>query len=257
MVKSLVIRTAGTNCDLETKFALELAKSKVSLWHMNKLKNNPAGLLDFNIICFPGGFTYGDDISAGKVFANQLKFWFKDYLLKFIEKGGIILGICNGFQILVKTGILPDLDFEQKVSLVMNNSGKFESRWVYLKSDKNKISQTVKDIWIKGLPDIIHLPVAHGEGKFYADKNVLEKLEDNKQIIFKYVDSKGEEKGYPCNPNGSMCNIAGISDATGKVLALMPHPERCIYPYQMPLWQQEETSAWGIKIFENAVNYFK
>ncbi len=259
MVKTLILRTAGTNCDLETKLAFEIAGAKSYLWHINRVKQNPAGLKEFNILCFPGGFTYGDDISAGKILANQIKFWLKNEISAFLNKGGIILGICNGFQVLVKAGILPDCGFRQKISLLANTSGKFEDRWVYLEINRDKINKTACNIWLKGLPETICLPIAHAEGRFYAEKEQIKQLQENRQIIFRYSDKTGKVKeSYPFNPNGSMYNIAGITDLTGRVLGLMPHPERYLFKEHIPFWQKERNIIpFGRKIFENAVNYFK
>ncbi len=260
MTRVLILRTAGTNCDLETKYAFELQGAQVSLTHLNILKSSGGKLDDFQIICIPGGFSYGDDIAAGKVFANQLKFWFRDSLCKFIDTGGLILGICNGFQVLAKTGILPDGDFAQKVTLIANTSGRFEDRWTYLASKLDTKDNRARHIWLQGLPKTISLPVAHGEGKFFASKDTLDLLERNGQISFQYCDAEGNLKGYPYNPNGSFCNIAGISDTSGRIFALMPHPERHMFFEQNPCWKEgisrESEYPWGKKIFENAVKYF-
>ncbi|MFH1768658.1 MAG: phosphoribosylformylglycinamidine synthase subunit PurQ, partial [Candidatus Omnitrophota bacterium] len=169
--KVVIIRTAGTNCDKETLFAFQTVKAEAELLHINLLRRKKK-LSDYQIICLPGGFSYGDDLGAGKILSLELKLWFRDSLVSFLEKGGLILGICNGFQVLVKTGILPDLDFSQKVTLTVNDSGRFEDRWTFLKSNTldsdlggKKILPAARNIWSKGLPDYINLPVAHGEGK--------------------------------------------------------------------------------------------
>ncbi|MBU1113200.1 MAG: phosphoribosylformylglycinamidine synthase subunit PurQ, partial [Candidatus Omnitrophica bacterium] len=164
--KALIIRTAGTNCDKETEFAFQSAGAETSLFHINYLKQR-SDFSDFQIVCIPGGFSYGDDLGAGKILSLELISWFKDALKQFIDKGGLILGICNGFQVLVKTGILPDKDFQQKVTLTDNDSGRFEDRWVYLKVEN-------EGVWLKGLDEKIVLPVAHGEGKFYTESGILD-----------------------------------------------------------------------------------
>ena len=164
----LIIRTAGTNCDKETEFVFGKTGAQTDLYHINHIKEQK-DLSSYQIICIPGGFSYGDDLGAGKILSLELTCWLKDALNKFIQKGGLILGICNGFQVLVKTGILPDLDFEQKVTLTDNNSARFEDRWVYLKVES-------KSVWLKDLPESISLPVAHGEGKFYAERDILDKI---------------------------------------------------------------------------------
>ncbi len=209
---------------------------------------------DFHILALPGGFSYGDDIASGKIFANELRFKLADSLRQFIAEGKLIIGICNGFQILVKSGLLPgSLELRQNTSLIINDSGKFEARWVYLKP-------AGKCVWTKGLKKIIYLPVAHGEGKFVTqDKSVLNRLKKNNQIVFQYCDSKGKLSGYPDNPNGSMESIAGICDQTGRVFGLMPHPERHIFAAAHPRNWDKMAGAEGdgLQIFRNGVEYIK
>jgi phosphoribosylformylglycinamidine synthase len=247
--KVLVIRTAGTNCDKETKFAFEISGAEAYLYHLNYVKNKK-NLLEFQVICIPGGFSYGDDLGAGKIFSLELLLWFKESIMKFIDRGGLILGICNGFQVLVKTGILPDLDFTQKVTLTFNDSGRFEDRWVYLRLQNSKI-------WFKDLPQIITLPVAHAEGRFFCNEGILDKIEKEKQVALRYVNKNGDPDSYPFNPNGSLNAIAGITDKSGRILGLMPHPERFIFKHQYPFWKEDDVFPWGRKIFENAIAYFK
>lgn len=253
--KVCILRTAGTNCDKETAFAFTKAGADAQLIHVNSLINAEKKLSDYAILAFPGGFSYGDDIAAGKILANELKTKLSDDIRKFITDGKLIIGICNGFQILVKAGLLPgNSGLKQEVSLINNDSGKFEDRWVYLKSNiKNQ-----KCIWTRGLPEIIYLPVAHGEGKFLTqDKATLERLKKNNQVVFQYCDSNGNLSGYPDNPNGSTENIAGICDETGRTFGLMPHPERHIDVRQHPGWTKERSKneGDGLKIFRNAVEY--
>lgn len=245
--KVLIVRTAGTNCDKETELAFNFAGAETFLQHINYIKEQKS-LLDYQIICIPGGFSYGDDLGAGKILSLEFLYWLKDRMKAFIDKGGLILGICNGFQVLVKTGILPDLDFEQKMTLTFNNSGRFEDRWVYLRVCS-------KNIWFNNLSGVISLPVAHGEGKFYAERIILDKLEYKEQIALRYVNEKGDLAGYPFNPNGSLGNIAGITDPTGKVLGLMPHPERFIFTHHSPFWKDKEVFPFGLEVFKNAVVY--
>ena len=246
-VKVCVIRTAGTNCDKETAFAFVKAGAEVELVHINNFIQGGKGLADYHILALPGGFSYGDDIASGKVFANELRCKLSEDLRKFVRDGKLIIGICNGFQILVKSGLLPGIrpnrigryaplrsnaDFEQEASLIINDSGKFEDRWVYLKGQKAQ-----KCVWTKNLPEVIYLPVAHGEGKFIVkDEAVLNRLKKNNQVAFKYCDAKGKQGGYPANPNGSLEDIAGICDETGRIFGLMPHPERHISVCQHPRW---------------------
>jgi phosphoribosylformylglycinamidine synthase len=247
--KTLIIRTAGTNCDKETEFAFEQAGSVVDLRHINYIKKK-SDFSDYQILCFPGGFSYGDDLGAGRILSLEFVCWLKESLKAFIDKGGLILGICNGFQVLVKTGILPDLDFKQKVTLTNNDSDRFEDRWVYLKVEK-------ESVWLNGLGGLIHLPIAHGEGKFYAEDEILDKIEAGNQVALRYVDKAGKEAGYPYNPNGSLKGIAGLTDQSGRILGLMPHPERFIFKHHWPLWKKEELDPQGSSFFKNAVSHFK
>jgi phosphoribosylformylglycinamidine synthase len=223
--------------------------------HINRLISQDKNLDDYQILAIPGGFTYGDDIAAGKILANELRYNFADVLRKFIACGKLIIGICNGFQVLVKSGLLPgNENFRQTASLIINDSGKFEDRWVYLKKFKNKC------VWTKNLPEIIYLPVAHGEGKFVTqDKKTLDRLRKNNQVVFQYCDGKGRTAGYPYNPNGSVDDIASICDETGRVLGLMPHPERHIDFSQHPHWTEmrNKKQGDGLEIIRNGVGYAK
>lgn len=252
--KVCVLRSAGTNCDKETAAAFSLAGAEIELLHINSLVNGAKTLNDFHILALPGGFSYGDDIASGKIFANELRFKLADSLRKFIADGKLIIGICNGFQILVKSGLLPgNPELKQDTSLIINDSGKFEARWVYLKPGGHCA-------WTKGLKEIIYLPVAHGEGKFVTrDKNVLNRLKKNKQVVFQYCDAPGRLSGYPDNPNGSTENIAGICDETGRILGLMPHPERHVFSAQHPRnWNlKSKKNGDGLQIFKNGVKYVR
>lgn len=267
-VKVCVLRTAGTNCDKETAFAFSKVGAQAELVHINDLILRENSLLDYQILALPGGFSYGDDIASGKVFANELRYKLEEGLRKFITDGKLIIGICNGFQVLVKSGLLPGTrpyrigryaplrsnnEFEQEASLIINDSGKFEDRWVYLKNSG-------KSVWTKDMPEIIYLPVAHGEGKFIVkDKSLLNRLKANKQIIFRYCSAQGKPGGYPDNPNGSLDDIAGITDATGRILGLMPHPERHIASIQHPrrFSARNRQAGDGLQIFSNGVKYVK
>ena len=251
--KVCVIRTAGTNCDKETAAAFSLAGANTELLHINSLVSGARLLNDFQILALSGGFSYGDDIASGKIFANELRFKLADSLTKFIKDGKLIIGICNGFQILVKSGLLPGgKQLNQDTSLIINDSGKFESRWVYLKPSGSCV-------WTKGLEKVIYLPVAHGEGKFVTqNKSVLSRLKKNKQIVFHYCQANGKLSGYPDNPNGSIENIAGLCDETGRILGLMPHPERHIFGAQHPRnWNIKSKTGDGLQIFKNGVKYVK
>jgi phosphoribosylformylglycinamidine synthase len=254
--KVLILRTAGTNCDYETRYAFEKAGVSVDIVHINALLANKRLLKDYQILALPGGFTYGDDVSAGKILANQIKYNLEDEIKNFINEKKLILGICNGFQVLTKAGLLPSIKKEQQeATLTYNDSNKFEARWVYLKVCPNK-SMFIRNEDVSN----IYLPVAHGEGKFITrDETILSRTKANHQVVFKYVNEHGEEAGYPWNPNGSIENIAGICDETGQILGMMPHPERHIKPTQHPRWTRNVPKEYGdgFLIFKNAVNYVK
>jgi phosphoribosylformylglycinamidine synthase I len=250
----IVLRTAGTNCDHETAYAFEVSGADVELVHINRLKRAEKSLLDYHILVLPGGFTYGDDISAGKILANELKFRLGDDLQRFAEEGRLILGICNGFQVLAKAGYLPNLDGngQQEATLAFNDSNRFEDRWVYLKETSRG-----KCVFTRGIEDIIYLPVAHAEGKFVPrNKKVLTELWKNDQIVLQYVTQESEPAEYPENPNGSIDGIAGVCDPTGRIFGLMPHPERHAHPTHHPRWTREGLrDPDGLLIFRNGVDF--
>lgn len=261
--KVIVLRTAGTNCDEETGFAFEHFGAKVDLVHINKLLNREVNLSDYHILAIPGGFTYGDDIESGRILANELRIHLGEDIIKFINDKKLIIGICNGFQVLVKAGFLPGnltgskiskTYLSQKVTLISNDSSKFEDRWTYLEVRGDSV-------WTKGLKEIVYFPVAHAEGKFVPqDGAVLKSLTDNGQVAFRYCSQYGEAPVYPQNPNGSVDNIAGITDITGRVLGLMPHPERHFLFEHHPFWTRKEKQSKygeGSMIFKNGVNYVK
>lgn len=256
-VKALVLRTAGTNCDLETEYAFKKAGAEAQRVHINRVLEKKAQILrGYHILVLPGGFTYGDDIAAGKILANLLRFHLEEDIKKFLQDGKLIIGICNGFQALVKSRLLPALDnggSTQEATLTFNDSNRFEARWTYLKASSGKSVYVDEG-------QLLYMPVAHGEGKFVArDDEVLHRLRDSSQIIFKYVNERGEGAGYPYNPNGSVDGVAGICDPTGRILGMMPHPERYVEPMQHPHWQREDigidTEPHGMQIFRNAVKY--
>jgi phosphoribosylformylglycinamidine synthase I len=252
--KALVLRAAGINCDLETQHALEMAGAEAERIHINRIIEDKTILDGFQIMVFPGGFSYGDDVAAGKILANQVIHHLSDILRKFIDDGKLVLGICNGFQILVKTGFLPGIDEggrQNSVTITNNDSGKFEDRWVYLEP------VTDRCVFIeKGRR--IYLPIAHGEGKVVTkDAATLEKLKSEGYVAFKYVDKDGNEGPYPINPNGAIDSIAGFTDKTGRVMGLMPHPERFVRPTHHPRWTREKADADGMTIFNNAVKYIE
>ncbi len=249
-VKTLILRAPGTNCDVETAFAFQQAGSAVDYVHINRLTGGEKRLTDYQIMVIPGGFTYGDDIAAGTVLANELRLKLGEDIHRFVEQGRLILGICNGFQALVKAGILPEPSESDlhRLTLATNDSNKFECRWVHLQANKESPC-----IFTQGI-DRMYLPVAHAEGKVVADSKVLPKL----NTALYYTDEQGNgDVGYPHNPNGSVNNIAGICDASGRIFALMPHPERHIRGTQHPQWTRLGAKKYGdgFQIFLNAVKW--
>ncbi|MEN3013953.1 MAG: phosphoribosylformylglycinamidine synthase I [Endomicrobiia bacterium] len=245
--KAIVLRVAGTNCDKETVNALRLVGFETDLVHINEVIRKDVDILDFELLVIPGGFSFGDYISAGKVFAIEIYYKLKDSFEEFINKDKFIVGICNGFQVLVKLGLLPYPNFKQQATLTDNISSRFECRWVYLKTNKNNPSP------LSSLPDIIELPVAHAEGNFFTEENTLKHIIENNLYIFQYCDSEGKTNvGYPLNPNGSLYNIAGITDSSGRIIGLMPHPERFVVSFQHPLYNQinNKLSPSGRLFFE-------
>jgi phosphoribosylformylglycinamidine synthase I len=251
-VRTLILRAPGTNCDVETAFAFEQAGSLIELAHVNQLVRGDKSLSHYQILVIPGGFTYGDDISGGKILANELRLKLGEDIQRFVDGGGLVLGICNGFQVLVKAGILPPVENGERPQLTLagNDSNRFECRWVYL-----QVNQKSPCIFTKGI-SALYLPVAHGEGKVMAEAETLDKL----NVVVRYADEKGDIKvGYPYNPNGSEDNIAGICDSSGRIFALMPHPERFIRWTQHPRWTREvpRQHGDGLSIFLNAVEWVK
>lgn len=251
-VKALLLRAPGTNRDGDTAFAFEKAGAEVTTAHVNELIRRECNLFDYQIFVIPGGFSYGDDIASGKVLANELKLKFGEDVLRFVDDGRLVLGICNGFQVLVKSGILPRVKKRQtpRVTLTNNDSGKFECRWVYL--GVNKKSPCV---FTKGMEGM-YVPVAHGEGKFTGD---LSAITDANVAVY-YTDAHGSKgAGYPYNPNGSAKDIAGICDDSGRIFGLMPHPEDHVVRTQHPRWTRERSDkpGDGMQLFNNAVSWAK
>ena len=250
MVKTIVLRAPGTNCDAETVFAFEQAGSAVDLVHVNQVIRHERRLTDYQILVIPGGFTYGDDIAAGKVLANEIKLKLGEDIRRFFEVGGLVLGICNGFQVLVKAGFLPEPQNgrQPRITLAANDSGKFECRWIHLAVNKKSSCVFTKDM------DGMYVPVAHGEGKFVAEPDILPHI----NVVVRYADEQGDAgAGYPHNPNGSIDNIAGICDSSGRIFALMPHPERHIRGTQHPQWTRFGAKQYGdgFQVFLNAVRW--
>jgi phosphoribosylformylglycinamidine synthase len=265
--KALVLYGYGLNCDHETAFALNKAGAEAVRVHTTDLLENPALLWDYHLLAVPGGFSWGDDHGAGVILALRLKLALGAALQEFIGSGRLVIGICNGFQVLVNLGILPNLPGrvgERLTALIPNDCGNFRDAWVHLKAVPSNC------VFTQGL-DTLELPIRHGEGKFYADGPVLAELADRGQIVFKYATPSGKAAlgRFPYNPNGALLDIAGICDPTGRVLGLMPHPEAHIHATQHPNWTAEkeewrrrgeaypEPPGAGLAIFQNAVKYLQ
>ena len=255
--KALVLRAAGTNCDRETQYALEQAGFEAKRVHVFRLMENPSALREYQFLVIPGGFSYGDDVAAGKILANQMLHHLADEMNAFLAAGKLVLGICNGFQVMIKSGLLPwgkvsAGEANRDATLAWNDSGRFEDRWVHLRCDSGKCVFLPKG-------EIVALPVAHGEGKFIPrDTAVLDRLREGDQVAVRYVDAAGRPGGYPINPNGSTDDIAGICDQSGRAMGLMPHPERFIEITHHPLWTRGGiTRADGRIFFERAFAFLK
>lgn len=272
-VRACILRAPGTNCDIETAHAFEMAGGSADRIHLFRLLENPNLLRDFQILCIPGGFSYGDDIGAGVIFSRQLRGQLNEAMREFLNADKLVLGICNGFQTILKAGLLmrrgidsvDEASYEDQVTLTWNDSGRYTDRWVRLKVAGSN-SVFLKDM------DEFEVPIAHAEGRVaVADDSVLKQLRDNGQISLCYwnddADRLAEESGdvtnigilpEPDNPNGAIANIAGLSDQTGRVLGLMPHPERFLFATQHPQWTRKglKGDGAGLKLFQNAVSYF-
>lgn len=261
MIKTLIIRGPGTNCELETKVTFELAGSAAEILPLYNILKNPILIHNFHILVLPGGFSFGDYLGSGTVYALKLR-KIMAYIYSYLKQKKMILGICNGFQILVKAGLLPDWtysqvsrsDWDNKVTLTFNKSGRFEARWVKLKIISKKYD------YIKSMgKEYISLPVAHGEGRFFSpDKKTIENLYKNGQVLFGYLDSS-----YPNNPNGSLSNIAGISCPYGQVIGIMPHPERFYSAFLYPHWQynlpsiRDSSAPDGLLFIKSIIQYIR
>jgi phosphoribosylformylglycinamidine synthase I len=253
----LVLTGYGINCEHETAYAFNLRTvgGEAHLVHISDLVAQPWQLERFHILAVPGGFSFGDDIAAGVVLAAKLRYRLEQPLHRFLQDGKLVLGICNGFQALVRLGILPAVTatpWQQEATLTANDSGKFEDRWVYLRIQPTCISPFVQDI------DHLYLPVRHGEGKFVPrDDGVLQALQANHQIAARYCGPDGHPAPYPWNPNGSVDDIAAICDPSGRVFGLMPHPEAYVHRTHHPRWTREilPEEGMGVQIFRNAVAF--
>jgi phosphoribosylformylglycinamidine synthase len=250
--RAIVLRAPGTNCDLETALAWQRAGAIASTWHINRLLASPASLDQFQILTIPGGFSYGDDLGAGKIMALRLGTILGEGLRRFHDRGGLVLGICNGFQVLVRAGLLPGGSGPGATTLAPNNSGRFEDRWVRL-LPRPGITPFIS------FSDPIELPVAHGEGRFVtAEAAEIGRLKAAGQVALQYADADGQPtEEYPANPNGSSGAIAGACDPTGRIFGLMPHPERHVESWHHPRWTRRSVrraaDGDGLLIFRGAV----
>ena len=267
-VNALVLTGYGLNCDYETAYAFELAGATADRVHINSLIDGSVQLDAYQILAFGGGFSWGDDHGAGVVQAVRMKTNLGDKIVEFIEKGRLIIGICNGFQAIVNLGLLPGFDQEYRlrsVALTFNDCGNFQDTWVQL-----RINPKTPCVFTDGMTQI-ELPIRHGEGKFYTDEATLNRLLDNQQVVFQYARASGEPANgrFPDNPNGSIKDVAGICDPTGRILGLMPHPEAYNHITNHPDWTRLKEIAKrteddfndeltpGIQLFKNAVAYLK
>jgi phosphoribosylformylglycinamidine synthase I len=252
--KALVLHANGTNRHLEAAQALELAGAQAECVHINELRTGERRWADFQMLVLPGGFSYADALGAGKLLALDLTVYFADQVRDFIESGKPVLGICNGFQALVKAGLLPGRGAVQSgcATLTFNAHGHFECRWVTLKPRSDR------SIWTRGLTGLIACPVAHGEGNFVLEHPAgLADLSAADQIALTYANADGSPAGerHPANPNGSLGDVAGLCNPRGNVLGLMPHPEDHVFAYQHPRWTRGEGGGLGLPLFENGVRY--
>ncbi|MCX8123290.1 MAG: phosphoribosylformylglycinamidine synthase I [Spirochaetes bacterium] len=264
--RALILTGYGINCDEETRFAFALAGAEATIVHINDIIENTSILNNYQIFAFPGGFSYGDDTGSGKALANKIKNNLSDEMYAFLQRDTLMIGICNGFQVMVNLGIVPGLTLpfgKVEVSLEHNATFRFQCRWIDLKINPNS-----NCVFTKGI-DMLHIPVAHGEGNFVAPQNIIDALTKNNQIIMQYSKPDGTlaHGQFPYNPNGSMLDIAAICDTTGRIMGMMPHPERHIYFMQRDDWtylreeyKRNKTDmpvyGEGLKIFKNAVEYF-
>ena len=254
--KALVLRAAGTNCDRETEYALQQAGFEAARIHVFRLMEDAAPLAEAQFLVIPGGFSYGDDVAAGKILAHQMLHRLAEPLNEFVAAGKLVLGICNGFQVLIKSGLLPwaKVSTDQAhcdATLGWNDSGMFQDRWVHLCCESDKCVYLPRD-------EVIALPIAHAEGKFVPrGDDVLKALADGDQIALRYVDERGDRGPFPINPNGSIDDVAGITDPSGRIMGLMPHPERFVDVTHHPRWTRGGVDrADGRLFFDNAFAFF-
>jgi phosphoribosylformylglycinamidine synthase len=261
-VRVLILTGLGLNCEQETAHAFRMCGASPDLVHLSDMVDGyaPSKLTDYNIVAMIGGFSFGDHVAAGVVYANRLRYRLIDPLERFISQGGLMLGICNGFQTMVRLGVLPGLDGDyrtQRASLAANDRLGYRDAWVSLRAEPRSIC-----LWTRGI-DRIDLPARHGEGKFLVDSPALvARMQHQGQIALRYVDDRGEPtESWPHNPNGSPGGIAGICDPTGRIFGLMPHPDAYLYGFHHPQWQKERIAGSlkqegeGVRIFRNGVDW--
>jgi phosphoribosylformylglycinamidine synthase len=265
--ETLVLTGYGINCEEETAFAFNTAGSSVRIIHINDLIENSKILDEYQILVFPGGFSYGDDTGSGKALANRMKNNLFEMIKKFIERDTLTLGICNGFQVLVNLGLLPMLekfDGTATAALEYNESFRYQCRWIDVMIEKDSPSVFTKNI------ERMHIPIAHGEGNFYAPENIIMQIESKNLVSMRYIKNDGTraDSEFPYNPNGSMNDIASICSPNGRIMGMMPHPERGMFFTQRDDWtllkekyiregKDHPVYSDGIELFRNAVNYFK
>ena len=248
-----ILKTDGTNCDQETLFAWELAGAKPEIVYMHQLRSKQTSLNDFEILTIPGGFSYGDDIASGKIFAVELLTFFRDQLEAFVAQDKLVIGICNGFQVLVRTGLLPFGTLDQMHAALQDNSiGRFECRWVSMVVPESPCLFTKH---LQGRE--LMLPAAHAEGHFFSNADVLARIEQEGLVALRYSLEGVPTESFPHNPNGSAGGIAGICNKEGTILGLMPHPERFVMEEQYPNWRRMQVChPHGLQLFEQAVAHF-
>lgn len=246
--KALVLHANGINRDHDVSQAIHAAGGEAEILHLNQLLAQKTNWLDYQMLVLPGGFAYADALGAGRMMAIALGSYFSDQIQEFVGRGRPVIGICNGFQALVKAGILPG--GEVRATLTFNTSGHFECRWVRLAAPASRC------LWTAGLEDGIDCPVAHGEGRFVTQETGgIDRLFEQGQVALLYADGQGQpvDEAYPANPNGSARGIAGVCNAAGNVLGLMPHPENHIHNQQYPHWTSGEQGRLGLTLFQNGV----
>jgi phosphoribosylformylglycinamidine synthase len=255
-VRVLVLRAPGINRDQDAARAVELAGGSPERVHVNRVAAGEVALRTYGMLIIPGGFSYGDHLGAGKLLAVDLQHRLGEQLHAFVADGRPVIGICNGFQVLVKAGLLPglpDSEAQPTITLTDNSSGRFECRWVRLAAQPDSRCR-----FTQGIERPIEVPVAHGEGRIAArDASALRRLETEGLIALRYVGADSDTAAYPANPNGSLGDIAGLCNPQGNVLGLMPHPENAVLPQQHPRWTREPLRAEGdgLILFRNAVQY--